>query len=63
MSAVTAVSQQYTERGSGVQKWCDGGQERCNVFQAEFLLDKFNLYFRFDNLEHVIVNDKKRRFL
>lgn len=29
MSAVTAVSQRYTGRGSGVRKWCDGGQERC----------------------------------
>lgn len=29
MSAVTAVSQRYTGRGSGVRKWCDGGQIRC----------------------------------
>lgn len=29
MSAVTAVSQRYTERGSGVRKWCDSGRERC----------------------------------
>lgn len=28
MSAVTAVSQRYTERGSGVRKWCGGGRER-----------------------------------
>lgn len=30
MSAVTAVSQRYTECGSGVRKWCDGGQYRCH---------------------------------
>lgn len=30
MSAVTAVSQRYTGRGSGVRKWCDGGRESCN---------------------------------
>lgn len=28
MSAVTAVSQRYTGRGSGVRKWCDGGRKR-----------------------------------
>lgn len=32
MSAVTAVSQRYTERGSGVRKWCGGGRERCQCF-------------------------------
>lgn len=29
MSAVTAISQRYTGCGSGVRKWCDGGQDRC----------------------------------
>lgn len=29
MSAVTAVSQRYTERGSGVRKCCDSGRDRC----------------------------------
>lgn len=29
MSAVTAVSQRYTGRGSGVRNWCDGGRDRC----------------------------------
>lgn len=32
MSAVTAVSQRYTGRESGVRKWCDGGQDRCRDF-------------------------------
>ena len=41
MSAVTAVSQRYTECGSGVRKWCGGGQDRC------FLRCKLNLSERY----------------
>ncbi len=44
MSAVTAVSQRYTECGSGVWKWCDGGQER-------YKLNILDLYFSQSNEE------------
>lgn len=47
MSAVTAVSQRYTERGSGVRKWCDGGQERCYGFRK---------YFRGDDNKSIVLN-------
>lgn len=30
MSAVTAVSQRYTGRGSGVREYCDSGWDRCH---------------------------------
>lgn len=30
MSAVTAVSQQYTGCGSGVRECCDSGMDRCH---------------------------------
>lgn len=39
MSAVTAVSQRYTERGSGVRKWCGGGRERCHLWRKLSLSD------------------------
>ena len=29
MPSVTAVSQRYTGRGSGMREWCDGGRGRC----------------------------------
>lgn len=33
MSVVTAVSQRYTGRGSGVRKWRDGGREMFSLVQ------------------------------